>query len=86
MVDLVYTDQAGCKLEHVVTQGDHHELSILRPLLNIASNDGNLESNVSYPSWNVHGVRATYISEVQCRVNLVHDVKGRGLVVVERKH
>ena len=28
----------------------------------------------------------TYISEIQCSVNLVHDVQWRRLVVVQRKH
>ncbi len=42
MVDLVYTNQSGGELKHVVAQRDHDELGVLGALLDIACNDGDL--------------------------------------------
>lgn len=49
VVDLVYTDQARGKLEHVVTKRNNDELSVLRALLDVVSHDRNLWQSASLP-------------------------------------
>lgn len=45
MVDLVYTNKSGSKLEHIVSKRDDDELRILRSLLDVGGDNRDLFSN-----------------------------------------
>lgn len=58
MVDLVHADQPRSEFEHVVAQGDDDELRVLGALLDISSDNGDLQKVKPKISKHVHSTRS----------------------------
>lgn len=84
VIDLVYSNKSRRQLEHVVSQRNDNELSILCSFLDITGNDRDLVMLVMVILSLTYG--RTYISKIQSRVNLIHHIKRCWLVVMQGKH
>jgi hypothetical protein len=83
VIDLVYSNKSRRQLEHVVSQRNDNELSILCSFLDITGNDRDLFMLVMVILCLTYG--RAYISKIQSCVNLIHHIKRCWLVVMQGK-